>query len=303
MENVTVCFIGVADMNDKRRVENINKSNIDLKVVEDFGREWKTFNQQKLVGEDLTKAFYQYFNIFPFEKIGQESIGFDMGCGSGRWAQLIAPKVKKLNCVDPSAVALEQAKLNLEKFDNCTFECASVSDSEIGTNTQDFGYCLGVLHHIPDTLSGLKSCAEKLKTGAPFLLYLYYRFENKPLWFKAIWRISDIVRNLVSRLPFPLKLFVCQVIAILVYFPLSRFSLLLERIGINVSNIPLSDYRNKPFYFLRTDALDRFGTRLEKRFTKTEIYEMIIQAGFTNIRFSDATPYWVAVGIKSDDPR
>ena len=29
--------------------------------------------------------------------------------------------------------------------------------------------------------------------------------------------------------------------------------------------------KNKTFYFMRTDALDRFGTKLEKRFTKEEI--------------------------------
>jgi hypothetical protein len=49
---------------------------------------------------------------------------------------------------------------------------------------------------------------------------------------------------------------------------------------------------------LRTDALDRFGTRLEKRFTKSEIEKMLLKAGFTNIRFSDSTPYWVAVATK-----
>ena len=25
-----------------------------------------------------------------------------MGCGSGRWAQFVAPRVKKLFCIDPS---------------------------------------------------------------------------------------------------------------------------------------------------------------------------------------------------------
>ena len=33
-----------------------------------------------------------------------------MGCGSGRWAQLVATKISKLNCIDPSKEALEVAK-------------------------------------------------------------------------------------------------------------------------------------------------------------------------------------------------
>ena len=110
--------------------------------------------------------------------------------------------------------------------------------------------------------------------------------------------ISDLIRKVVCQLPFPIKLFISQVIALAIYWPLARTALLLEKFGFDVSNIPLSDYRKKPIYFLRTDALDRFGTKLEKRFTKIEIEQMLRDAGFTNIRFSSSTPYWVAVGIK-----
>ena len=273
-------------------------SNVDHKVVADFGKEWQAFNQEALTGHDLQSAFDQYFGVFPFEKINTRSTGFDMGCGSGRWAKLIAPRVGHLHCVDPSAVALESAKENLGKFSNCDFECASVSESRIGDASQDFGYCLGVLHHVPDTMEGLRACARKLKSGAPFLLYLYYRFDNRPTWFKLVWKISDLARRAVSSLPFPVKLTICQVIALSVYWPLSRTSVVLENLGLNVSNIPLSDYRKKPLYTLRTDALDRFGTRLEKRFTQAEIQKMMIDAGFADIRFSQSPPFWVAVGTK-----
>jgi len=275
------------------------ENNVDRNVVEDFGREWKAFNQNGLLSKDLESAFNQYFHIFPFEKIDSNSIGFDMGCGSGRWAQLIAPRVKQLNCIDPSELALEQAKNNLVKFSNCVFECASTSETKLEEASQDFGYCLGVLHHIPDTIEGLRSCASKLKSGAPFLMYLYYRFDNKPVWFRQIWKLSYFIRKIVSKLPFPFKLLVCQFIAFCIYFPLARASLLLEKFGFNVSNIPLSDYRNKPIYFLRTDALDRFGTKLEKRFTKIEIHQMMSEVGFTEISFSHCAPYWVVIGTKT----
>ena len=275
-----------------------HKNNIDHQVVEDFGKEWKAFNQQSIAEQDLQSAFDQYFHIFPFEKISLNSIGFDMGCGSGRWAKLVANKVKVLNCIDPSAVALKQAKNNLSGFSNCHFECSAALDTELPEKSQDFGYCLGVLHHTSDTLAGLKNCAGKLKPGAPFLLYLYYRFDNRPLWFQSIWMLSDFARQVISRLPFALKLFTSQVIAALVYWPLARLARLLEKIGIPVKNIPLSDYRYKKFYFMRTDALDRFGTKLEKRYTKKEISQMMTEAGFEHLIFSPSEPFWVVVGHK-----
>ncbi len=49
---------------------------------------------------------------------------------------------------------------------------------------------------------------------------------------------------------------------------------------------------------MRTDALDRFGTRLEQRFTRKEIREMMIIAGLIDIKFSKNLPYWTAVGYK-----
>lgn len=275
-----------------------SKNNMDPDVVEDFGKEWEAFNQTGITEANLQSAFDQYFHIFPFHLINQQSVGFDMGCGSGRWAQLIAPKVGKLNCIDPSSLALEQAKDKLSRFASCEFECASVSETTLANGSQDFGYCLGVLHHIPDTQAGLKSCTDKLKPGAPFLLYLYYRFDNKPIWFKCIWKLSDFIRRGVSKLPFRLKLLVSQAIALFVYLPLSKLSLILEKAGLDVSHIPLSDYRNKSFYFLRTDALDRFGTKLEKRFTRQEIQTMMEDAGMVKIKFSDRAPFWVATGIK-----
>ena len=65
-----------------------------------------------------------------------------------------------------------------------------------------------------------------------------------------------------------------------------------------MENIPLSDYRSKPFYMCKNDALDRFGTRLEQRFSKSQIISMLKSSGFKNIKFSNKTPYWVCLAEK-----
>ena len=85
-------------------------------VIKDFGLEWEEYNQIDLDRQELLDLFGKYFSIFPFKKISKKSVGFDMGCGSGRWAQIIAPKVKVLNCIEPSKKAIEQAKKNLQKY-------------------------------------------------------------------------------------------------------------------------------------------------------------------------------------------
>jgi NDP-sugar pyrophosphorylase family protein len=80
---------------------------------------------------------------------------------------------------------------------------------------------------------------------------------------------------------------------------LARIARFIERRGGRVDAMPLSYYRNLGFYTMRTDALDRFGTRLEQRFSRNAIRAIMERAGLKDIRFSDAEPYWVACGIKA----
>lgn len=276
--------------------------NQDKNTVEGFGDEWSRFDQSDLPEDEQKLLFDEYFSVFPWENISKESVGFDLGCGSGRWAKSVAPKVRKLICIDPSS-ALDIAKKNLSNFDNCEFQSTTVDDISIDNNSMDFGYSLGVLHHVPETEMGIKQCVEKLKKGAPLLLYLYYRFDNRPFWFRFIWSISDLFRKIISKMPYGLRYIFSQIIAVVIYFPLARTSFYMEKLNLNVSNFPLSSYKNLSFYTMRTDALDRFGTRLEQRFTRNEIKIMMENAGLENIKFSNSKPYWVAVGYKISETK
>ncbi len=272
-------------------------TNIDPKTVASFGDEWSRFDQQAMSDQEAQKVFEEYFSVFPWADLPKNAEGFDMGCGSGRWARCVAPKVGHLHCIDPSE-AIEIAKGALAGNHNITFHRASVDGRSLQLGSQDFGFSLGVLHHVPDTQAAICSCVALLKPGAPFLLYLYYAFDNRSWWFRALWRSTDLARRLICKLPPKIKNFLTDLIAFLVYLPLAIVSRKFDSIGLNVAEIPLSYYRNHSFYTMRTDARDRFGTPLEQRFTKMQINEMMKQAGLEKIRFSDAAPFWCAVGVK-----
>jgi len=272
-------------------------SNIDHAVVAGFGDEWTRFDQSGVSEDELRRIFQSYFETFPWESLPPNSVGFDLGCGSGRWARLVAPRVGKLHLIDASVQALGVARQNLSAQKNCEFHHASVDDIPLADGSADFGYSLGVLHHVPDTAAGIQACVAKLKIGAPFLLYLYYAFDNRPPWFRAVWKVTEIARSVLSRSPHALRSAAAQAIALTVYLPLAKAALAAEKLGLDVTHIPLSSYRDKSLYTMRTDALDRFGTRLEQRFTQEQIREMMESAGLSDIRFG-AFPYWCATGIK-----
>lgn len=283
----------------KRREQKMKRtSNVDNETVEGFGDEWLRFDQSDLPETEHKLIFDSYFSIFPWHLLPSNAEGFDLGCGSGRWAKLVAPRVRSLHCVDPS-LALDVARKNLSKFENCKFHLATVDKMPFEDDSMDFGYSLGVLHHVPDTQEGISACVKKLKPGAPFLVYLYYAFDNRPLWFQMLWKVSDVLRRKISHFPHWLRFLASQILALFVYLPLAKLSWCLEKMGFNVSNIPLSVYRNFSFYTMRTDALDRFGTRLEQRFTKKQIMEMMEKAGLERVVFSDSVPYWCAMGYRS----
>jgi SAM-dependent methyltransferase len=279
------------------RVPDAAHPNVDPAVVEGFGDEWSRFDQTGIPDAELVQRFDEYFGIFPWDRLPADAAGFDAGCGTGRWAALVAPRVGHLHCIDPSA-ALDVARRNLASRTNCSFYKTTIDDMPLADASMDFGYSLGVLHHLPDTQRGLADCVRKLKPGAPFLVYLYYAFDNRPAWFRAIWRASDAVRRVVSHAPHVMRHAAAEAMALCVYWPLARGAKALAAVGLDTTNFPLTFYRDKSYYSMRTDALDRFGTRLERRFTRAQIREMFEAAGLGEIRFSDRAPFWCAVGIK-----
>jgi len=273
--------------------------NIDRATVAGFGEEWSAYDQSDLSEQEQQELFDRYFAIFPFDLLPPKAEGFDLGCGSGRWAALVAPRVGLLHCIDPAEAALEVARRRLGGSPNVRFHCASADAIPLADGSQDFGYSLGVLHHIPDTRRALADCVAKLKRGAPLLVYLYYALDGRPAWFRALWRGSDLVRGGIARLPFAARKLVTTGIAAGVYWPLAWLARTAEKGGKDVRGWPLSAYRSLSFYTMRTDALDRFGTRLEQRFSRAEIAAMMEAAGLSDIRFSESEPCWVACGIKA----
>ncbi len=170
----------------------------------------------------------------------------------------------------------------------------TVGMNSIPPSSLDLAMSLGVLHHIPDTALAIKDVASKTKSGGVFLCYLYYKLENKPVYYRGLFWTSNSLRWVISRLPYVMRRFIARVIAGIIYLPLARAAKFLSKKGRDTTNFPLHHYADMPFVMLQNDALDRFGTRLEQRFSKKEITEMVGNAGFdlSTLKFSEVEPFW-----------
>ncbi len=273
-------------------------TNIDESTVSSFGEEWKLFNQFEI--DEIKSLGDKYFDIQKAEMFGENKTAIDFGCGSGRWTLYLHDKFQEIAAVDPSDSIKVAAKM-LNQIKNVSLYKASIGNLPFPNNSFDFGMSLGVLHHIPNTALALDQCVRKIKPGGYFLVYLYYDFEDRGFLFKSLFKLVNIVREMICRLPKRLKVLSCEFIALTVYLPISLTLRLFKKLGIPDSvrsKFPLSAYEDASLYIMRNDSLDRFGTPLEQRFSKHKIYEMMSAAGLTDIEFSPNQPYWHAIGKK-----
>ena len=270
--------------------------NLDQQVIDSFGHEWSAFDYAESETDDaLDSQFLAYCTPIDLTQFNSKSsVAADFGAGSGRWASRLLPHFSLVYALEPSDGANKVLKNKFSKESRMTILQETVGANSIPAGSLDLAMSLGVLHHIPDTGLAIKDVAGKIKGGGVFLCYLYYKLENKPLYYRGLFWTSNSLRWVISRLPYALLRLIARVIDALIYLPLARTAKLLSIAGKNVSNLPLHHYANMPFVMLQNDALDRFGTRLEQRFSKKEVTEMLGSAGFdlSTLKFSDLEPFW-----------
>ncbi len=271
--------------------------NIDQNVVQAFGEEWLKFNDfsDKIIEDSAN----EYFDILNDKIINKNTYALDVGCGTGRWTKFLTNKVGFIEAVDPSNAIFAADKL-LGKIENVRLAKASTDTIPFADETFDFVMSIGVLHHIPDTQQAMIDCVKKVKRGGYFYCYLYHNLEKTNWLFKVLFQMSELIRKVVYRLPSPIKRFVCDILAVIIYMPFVILGRLLLFLGFKerAKKMPLSYYHNKSFFVIRNDSLDKFGTSLEQRFSKKEVEGLMTNSGLEDIIISTGAPFYHTVGRK-----
>jgi ubiquinone/menaquinone biosynthesis C-methylase UbiE len=272
--------------------------NIDEAVVKSFGDEWVKFHD--FSDETIYKISKEYFDIVDETIVNKQTYMLDIGCGTGRWTKHLASKAGFVEAIDPSEAIFAADKL-LGKTENVRLTQASIETIPFDDETFDFAMSVGVLHHIPNTQQAMKDCVKKVKKNGYFYCYLYHNLETRGWWFKTLYWLSNQLRKIVCKLPAGLKRLVCDILAIVIYMPLVLWVRFLVLIGLRkiAVKMPLAAYNNKSFFVIRNDALDKFGTRLEQRFSKAQVIEMMENCGLTDVKVSPLSPFYHAIGKKT----
>jgi len=206
----------------------------------------------------------------------------------GRWSVRLKDRCRELILVDFSE-AIFIARQTLRNESHVLFFMGDLTRLPFRPGFADFLFCLGVLHHLPtnalDEVRRLKKYSDRL------LVYLYYALDNKPAYFRHVLALTTAVR---------LRLCVIEnrwfremftwFGALGVYVPLVMLGRLVRPVGLE-KYIPLySEHHWISLKGHRHHVYDRFFTRIEQRFSRTEILEL--RDSFSRVLISDHPGYW-----------
>jgi SAM-dependent methyltransferase len=175
--------------------------------AESFGIEWKRFPRTQLDSYNGTKVsltrFKQLTGVDPADLKGKRVL--DVGCGSGRFLELIAQSGAEAYGADLSA-AVEVSRENLKQFANCSVVQADLFKLPFAEDRFDFIYSIGVLHHTPDPEAAFRGLVKHLKPGGRIAIWVYGLGVSSGIRARWIPRPSHLFGPMFRLLPLPTRI-------------------------------------------------------------------------------------------------
>jgi SAM-dependent methyltransferase len=285
-----------AHRNSAEFAEDWNRGGDDDPVIAGFDDEWSRFRE---VGTgDHEDVYAMYFDLLPLTHLAKDKTVLDAGCGAGRWAFEVSRRGPRVIAVDLGR-SVEVARANTDP-ERVACVQADLESLPIAPGAVDWAYSLGVIHHTQAPKRALASIVKAVRAGGLVVLYLYYALEQRGPFYRGLFGLSNALRSVLSQQPRFVVRTAATLIAFVVYWPLARCAALLKRSGAVrlARGLPLSFYASLSFRTMLNDSLDRFGTRLERRYTRAELTALMQDAGLVDVALSESPPFWHGVGTK-----
>ncbi len=193
-------------------------------TAKNFGEQWLVFDHVSAHHEEQFKDW-----IAPVTpEFVRGSTVIEAGCGKGRHTRAIAEwGARDIIGVDLSA-AVEAAYQNTRDLENAHIIQADIYRLPLKP-VFDYGFSVGVLHHLPDPRAGFDSLVKSLKPGGAVSAWVYGRENNG--W--IVHLVNPLREHFTSKLPM-------RVLYVLSYVPTLMLYLMARLIYAPLANTKLS---------------------------------------------------------------
>lgn len=128
----------------------------------------KAAGQWDKLRDDLFGAAFQSNSLFAL--LDPSLIVADLGCGTGRTSEMLAPHVAEVIAIDASAEMLDTARTRLAPFTNARVEPGALEALPLDNESVDAACLTLVLHHVSDPAVVLAEAARVLKPGGRLVI-------------------------------------------------------------------------------------------------------------------------------------
>lgn len=157
------------------------------RTADAFGEQWTKLGRDASVTRaDLLMHLPSRWNASVFA-----GLVLDAGCGTGRYAALVAEYGAEVIGLDASRAVDEAARLHPE----LSLIQADLAAPPFKDGTFDLVYSFGVLHHLPDPVMGLHASFRLVRSGGRLLVWVYSRHGG------VFRRGRRLVRRMTARAP------------------------------------------------------------------------------------------------------
>lgn len=274
-----------------------------------FSFEWTIHSRTQVDSGDSLRSWETFFEktAFSADQLRHKRV-LDVGAGSGRFADVAAKCGADVIGVDLS-FSLDAAQRTFENRPNIQFVQADVFQLPFRSNTFDFIYSIGVLHHTPDCRSAFEQLPALLVPGGQISIWVYARDLKTPsmaarkLLFRERLRLaghrwsiraSDTYRLLTVRLNPRLLYFLCH--AAVPYRPFARFPLFGKLLKVV---LPMS--QETPASWRVLDTFDWYSPRYQSKHTYDEVMQWFRDARLSDVRPNEQWPVSVRGTLRANE--
>jgi SAM-dependent methyltransferase len=259
--------------------------------ADSFGYQWHQFQRTQMDHQrrNLSElGFIRKTGLQPQDFKGK--LVLDVGCGTGRFAEVATRWGARVVGIDLSAAA-EVAAKNLADREFVALQC-DVFALPFAPESFDLIYSMGVLHHTPDCEKAFKALPQYLKPGGIVAVWLYSGY-NK--WY----RFSDQYRKITHRMsPRALHRFFRVVVPF--FYGLNRGLRVIPVVGKPLAAaihhvFPVNTHTDPEVRIL--DTLDWYSPKYQSKHTYEQVFRWFESCGLKDMNIGNSP-----VGVRGRKP-